>query len=221
MISMKEKGILCFSLTSFTIGWFFAGLGDNCGAAIIYPKAPKGGQEIAHEYVAWTLQATPNFFRGVRIDKVAVVNPHQNYTVDPQDVTSGNLLSAAKATAWRYLVMDGANAIGVAELKADKKADKGLKVVAVYQGVGPKILVALQEADKLSQVKKEDYEFRFLNLAPISFFAVWLHGKTDDIIIPLPPTWDKWKAYWPYSEGEMIKLLKPVCDGKMEAQLEE
>ena len=74
---------------------------------------------------------------------------------------------------------------------------------------------ALQIAEQLSQVKKQDYEPRLLDSAPILFVAVWLHGKSDDIIIPLPPTFGRWKAYQPYSESEMIKLLKPEAKKKL------
>ena len=77
-----------------------------------------------------------------------------------------------------------------------------------------KIPEALQIAEQLPQVKKQDYEPRFLDSAPILFVAVWLHGKSDDIIIPLPPTFGRWNAYQPYSESEMIKLLEPEAKKK-------
>ena len=74
------------------------------------------------------------------------------------------------------------------------------------------MLEAMRKAEELPQVKKQDYEFRFLNLAPLSFFAVWLHGKSDDIIIPLPPTWGIWNAYQPYSESQITELLKKYIE---------
>ncbi len=76
---------------------------------------------------------------------------------------------------------------------------------------------ALQMAEQLPQVKKEDYEPRLLDISPILFVAVWLHGKSDDIIIPLPPTFGRWNAYQHYSESEMIKLLKPEAEKKLKA----
>jgi hypothetical protein len=78
-----------------------------------------------------------------------------------------------------------------------------------------KIPEALQIAEQLPQVKKQDYEPRLLDSAPILFVAVWLHGKSDDIIIPLPPTFGRWNAYQPYSETEMIKLLKSEAKKKL------
>ena len=74
---------------------------------------------------------------------------------------------------------------------------------------------ALQIAEQLPQVKKLDYEPRLLNIPPILFVAVWLHGKSDDIIIPLPPTFGRWNAYQPYSGKQIIKLLKSAAKKKL------
>jgi hypothetical protein len=200
---MKNRLLLCLALV----------LSGNCDAAIVYPKAPEGGQQIAYESVARTLRATPSFLGGARIEELAIANPHQNYNANPQDVTSGNLLSAAKPTTWRYFVMRGTNAVGVVALRANEKAGKALKFVELDSPArAAKLQIAQRKAEELPQVKKQDYEFRFLNLAPISFFAVWLHGESDDIIIPLPPTWGKWNAYQPYSESQITGLLKKYME---------
>lgn len=74
---------------------------------------------------------------------------------------------------------------------------------------------ALQIAEQLPQVKDRDYEPRLLDIAPLLFVAVWLHGEKDDIIIPLPPTWNRWNAYQPYSEKEMIPLLMPEAEKRL------
>ena len=52
---------------------------------------------------------------------------------------------------------------------------------------------------------------------PPSFVAVWLHGKSDDIIIPLPPNHYGKKAYQPYTEQAIIKLLKPEAENILSA----
>ena len=80
-----------------------------------------------------------------------------------------------------------------------------------------KIPEALQMAEQLPQVKKQDYEPRLLDIAPILFVAVWLHGEKDDIIIPLPPTFERWNAYQPYSEKEILKLLIPEAKKKLKS----
>jgi hypothetical protein len=54
----------------------------------------------------------------------------------------------------------------------------------------------------------------------ILFHAVWLHGKSDDIIIPLSDTWGRWNGYQPYSESQMIELLKPEAKKNLQQPAE-
>lgn len=70
-------------------------------------------------------------------------------------------------------------------------------------------------AKQLPQVKRQDYEFRRLDCPAILFVAIWLHGKSDDIIIPLPPSFGRWTAYQAYSESQMAKLLMPEIEKKL------
>ena len=47
--------------------------------------------------------------------------------------------------------------------------------------------------------------------------AIWLHGGSNDIIIPLPNRWVNWKVYQPnfyqpYSENEILGVLKPIAE---------
>ncbi len=74
------------------------------------------------------------------------------------------------------------------------------------------MLTAMQKAETLPQAKKRDHEIRFLDAMPVYFFALWLHGKTDDIIVPLPPTYSRYEAYQAYSESDIIKLLKECAE---------
>jgi hypothetical protein len=128
------------------------------------------------------------------------------------------LLSAARVGGWTYLFIHGTNAVGMGELIADEKTGKALKA----NGLGSsdfsnETLEAMRIAEQLPQIKKSDYEFRRLDSPAIHFVAVWLHGKSDDIIIPLPPTFGRWNAYQPYSESQMIKLLKPEAKKVLKA----
>jgi hypothetical protein len=111
---------------------------------------------------------------------------------------------------WTYLFIHGTNAVGAEGLIADEKTGKALKFNGLYEtDFSNETLEALRIAQQLPQIKKSDYELRRLDIPAAYFVAVWLHGKSDDIIIPLPPTFGRWNAYQPYSESQMIKLLKP------------
>ena len=203
---MNLKAIFCLALV----------LSGNCDAAIVYPKGPEGGRQIICEKAGPLLQADPRTLgrfrmKDLTIADLTIAEPHRNYVVGPADLASGHLLSAAESSCWRYILMHGTNVVGVAELSADAKTGKGLEFAGLYDtGFAEETLEALREAEKLPQIQKQDYEIRFLDIPAVHFCAVWLHGKSDDIVIPLPPTFGKWNAYQPYSESQMIKLLQPM-----------
>ena len=200
---MKPKLILCIALV----------LSGNCHAAIIHPKAPDGGRQMVFDYAGAILRSDPRFLGGFRLEELTFADPCQNYYVGLTNLASGQLLSAAKPRGWRYLLMHGTNAAGAAGVIADDKTGKALKAIGLYQtDFSKETLEALRIAEQLPQTKEQDYEFRRLETSAVYFVAVWLHGKSDDIIIPLPPTFGRWNAYQPYSERQMIKLLKTEAE---------
>ena len=190
--------------------------GHNCHAAIIYPQAPDGGRQIVLESVRGMSRSMSRYLGGFQIEDLTIADPYRDYSVGPTNLASGQLLSATKPVVWRYLLMHGTNAVGAAELIADKTNGKTLKFANLdTTDFSSETLEALRRAEPLPQIKKQDYELRRLDCPPILFVAVWLHGKSDDIIIPLPPTCGRWNAYQPYSESQMIKLLKPEAEKRL------
>ena len=106
-------------------------------------------------------------------------------------------------------------------MSADEKTGKALDSNGLWESnFSNETLEALRIAQQLPQAKKQDCELRRLDIMPILFVAVWLHGKSDDIIIPLGLTFGRWNAYQPYSERQMIKLLKPEAKKKLKAPAE-
>ena len=204
---MKAKLLLCLALV----------LSGYCHAAIVYPKAPDGGRQIVYKYAGEVLKSDPRFLGSFRIEELTIADPYRNYYVGLTNLASGQLLSAAKSGGgWTYLFMHGTNAVGAGGLIADEKTRKALTANGLYQtDFSEQTLEALRIAEQLPQVKRQDYELRRLDIPPILFVAVWLHAKTDNIIIPLPPTFGRWSAYQPYSEKQIIKLLKPEAKKKL------
>ncbi len=195
---MKPKLILCLALV----------LSGNCYSAIVYPKAPDGGKQIVIENASGILRTDPRFLGGFRIEELTIASPYRNYYVNPRDLASGHLLSTARPAGWTYLFIHGTNEVGSEQLIADEKDGNALRFNGLYQ-TDDSTLAALRIAEQLPQVKKRDFEGRRLECPSILFHAVWLHGESGDIIIPLPNTFGRWNAYQPYSEKQMLKLLKP------------
>jgi hypothetical protein len=199
---MKPKIILCLALV----------LSGHCHAAIVYPKAPDGGRQMVYDNASEILQHDPRFLGGFRIEELTIGDPYPDYGIgDLTKLASGQLLSATKSGgSWMYLFMHGTNAVGASGLIADEKTGKAMKANGLFQtDFSNETMKALRIAEQLPQVKKQDYEIRRLDIPSILFVAVWLHGKSDDIIIPLGATFGRWNALQPYSESQMIKLLQP------------
>jgi hypothetical protein len=184
-------------------------LSGNCFAAIIYPKAPDGGRQIVIENVGQILHAYSDTFGSLRMEDLTIAEPHREYYVtNLENLASGHLLSGTASRSWRYLLVPGTNnAVGAATLIDD--GNNAWKFNDLQQPFSPDaILEAVRRAEQLPQIKKQDYELRHLSIAPLNFVAVWLHAKSDDIIIPLPPTFGRFNDYQPYSESQILKVLK-------------
>ncbi len=181
--------------------------------AITYPKAPEGGAQIVHTK-AEGLHRTHRIFGEARMEDLTTAEPHRWYGVPLGTLASGSLLSAATSKSWRHIFIRGTKAVGVGAL-SDPRPETGnmLMCTGLYDTCfAAETLKALEEAQKLPQIQKQDYEVRFLSIIGIYFFAVWLHAKSDDIVIPLPPTYGRMNAYQPYSEHQIIKLLKKTAE---------
>jgi hypothetical protein len=203
---MKSKLLLGFALA----------LSCNCHAAIVYPKAPEEGRQMVFENASNILRTDPRCLGGFRLEELTIADPYRNYYVGLTDLASGHLLSAARIGGWTYLFIHGTNAVGAEELIADEKTGKALKFNGLYgSNFSNETLETLRRAEQLPQINKQDYELRRLDIPPVSFVAVWLHAKSDDIIIPLPPTYGRLNAYQPYSESQIIRILKPEAKRDM------
>ena len=183
---------------------------------IVNPKAPDGGREIVIENTSRILRNDPRFFEGLKIEDLTIAEPHREYFVGLTNLASGHMLSAATSRSWRYLLMHGTNAVGAATLIADGKNGNALKFNDLQHPFFPNAtLEALRAAGKLPQTKKQDYELRYLGIPALNFVAFWLHGESDNILIPLPPTFGRFNDYQPYSESQIIKVLKRDADAVM------
>jgi hypothetical protein len=208
-LAMNPKLLLCLALV-------LSG-GLYCRAAILYPKAPDGGQQLIRETFQQGLsRSISRYLGGYQIEELTIADPFRDYSVGLTNLASGQLLPAARPGTWRYLLLHGTNAVAAAELRADSTHGAALKFAGLdTPGFSSETLKALRLAEQLPQIQKSDYELRRLDCPSLLFVAVWLHGKSDDILIPLPPAKGQWTAYQPYSESDMIKQLKPEAEKKL------
>ncbi|MGO8763942.1 MAG: discoidin domain-containing protein [Limisphaerales bacterium] len=81
---------------------------------------------------------------------------------------------------------------------------------------------ALRMAEQRPQVQTNDYEVGLIGMNIVSFLGIWLHNESNDLVIPLPPTYNRINAYQPYPVSEIVKILAPEAkrDAEMWAKLE-
>jgi hypothetical protein len=214
---MQKNTTTVTAFMSLVFGGFLTGTAVDCYAAIIYPKAPAGGAGMVEKMAGGAIRSDPPFFKGLHIEDLTVAAPCQSYSVGLTDLISGKLVSVAKTGVgggWQYPLLHGTRAVGLAWLTADGKTGNALKCYELGGSADGK-MEALRVAEQLPQVKKQDYEIRSLDRPWFLFVAVWLHGKTDDIIIPLPDRWGRWNGCQPYSPNQIIELLKPEAEKKL------
>jgi HEAT repeat protein len=201
---VKRKRVTGFAFTCLAIAEFLCCAGAHCSAGIIYPKAPPNGRSIVNKNLDLK-------FLGVsRLKDLTIAEPFKEYFVsDLTNVNSKPLLFRAKLGAWKYVLMRGTNGVGEALLDANSKTGKIVGFNSLEQpGFANEMLEALRRGRQLPEVNRRNYEVRFLEVTAVYFVAVWLHNEQDDILLPLPPTFGRMKAYLPYSEDQIAKILK-------------
>jgi hypothetical protein len=211
-MDMPIKFFLCLALV---LGGAF--IAPNCNADIIYPQAPAGGE-----------QAVSNTLDSKFLKHFAHLPPPPNltiarpfgvyyYTINDTNLFSGRFLSATKFAGWRFLLTSATNSAGL-QLGYDEKNQGWLVMEWIFYNPRPitsdPVLQTLRATENLPQAKKQDYELRYLDFRQLQFCAVWLHGKSNDIIIPVP-MYGKWQDFRPYSEGEIAGILKREIEEKM------
>ena len=185
----------------------------DCNGGIVYPKAPDGGEQAVSNIL------NSGFFKRFHLPPakdLSIAKPFTAYdAMYYTNLLYGRFLSETKLCWWRFLLMDGTNLAGAMDLGYDKKKGGWPNTEFAFYPTSTNFSEGLRMAEKLPQVKEQDYELRYLNFLEIEFFAIWLHGKSSDIIIPLPPVFGRCEAYRPYSEREMMKILKQEMEKEL------
>ena len=57
--------------------------------------------------------------------------------------------------------------------------------------------------------------FVFLTMEGKDYHIIWLHGNSDDVLIPLSDGYRKWEAYKPHSEIEIFRIMKSELEGRL------
>jgi hypothetical protein len=140
--------------------------------------------------------------RDVVREELALVAPHQMYTLDADAVLSGGL-GGAEPAGWRFLVTDRDRVVASAELAGEAGE-------APLLNGGPYVAStaeAIDELERLPQIADGDYELRILKVPALYVVAAWLAGERPTLV-PLAPAPSFLEAGRPYSEAEFMAALQ-------------
>lgn len=191
--------------------------------AIITRNAPRGAAAVLAANVTDLLRAkqVPGGMRAeIHAEALAHSEPHPVFVATLDDLASGKLLSAAKQTGWRYLLVQNDEVVAEAELSGGRAGAKGAKG-SKHKGLefaglthGPftgATVDGLHAAERLPQIAKADYELRLLKVPAVYLVALWLHGGSGDILLPMGNPPGGLKRNKPYSEAQVIRALGDVA----------
>jgi hypothetical protein len=183
--------------------------------AIIVRNAPRRGAAILAANVTDLVRERRlphGMSLDLRAEELAHSEPHPVFTATLDDLAAGKLLGAAKKTSWRYLLVHGESAVAEAELSAGKVKGKELAFLGMTHGpFSGATIEALRAAEQLPQVADADFELRLLKVPAVYLVALWLHGKTEDILVPMGGPPGGLKENKPYSEADVIAALRDIA----------
>jgi hypothetical protein len=132
--------------------------------------------------------------------------PHLVYFVGLDDVARGEVLSAARPTSWRYILLEGDRVHAAAELSLD---DYGGVEGFSHVDAGPfveSMVAGVSFAEWVEADRGGDYEMRLLSVPSLYLVALWLHGA-HDLLVPLAPAPGGLDPKRAYTEEEMFSAL--------------
>jgi hypothetical protein len=142
--------------------------------------------------------------------------PHPVYRLGLDDLVAGHGLDAAVLAGWRYLLEDGHRVLGFAETTPEK--DTKVAFRAFNTGTfGQATRDAIEAADQLTFVQRDDFEVRVLRVPGLSLTALWLSSATaEDAFVVLPPAPKSVATNVPLTESALLSLLRPLAKQRLE-----
>ncbi len=186
---------------------------------IVLPKAPKIDESRLEPHLLRITKSTAMGSPGLLLERppedLSYVDPHRNYVVTLDEIAKGQLLTAAKPGAWRYLIVDKNKGIGELEMvsSVDEHGSEVIeRFVALHHSeAAQSTLDALNTAESSGVVQDGDYEVRFIRIAALYFDAVWLHAKNRDVFIPIFDRFRSLRKGKAYSESDIVGVLQPLA----------
>lgn len=185
------------------------------------PPPPPTGLEVITAALEGLLSTQGPAARALSIGReddagtgLAAVAPHLVYFAGLEDVAQGRMLSAARPTSWRYILVRGDNAYAAAEVTV---AEDGQLGGFSHVDRGPfalNIVAAVELAEITETARGGDYEMRLLSVPSLYLVALWLHG-TEDLLLPLEPAPGDLETERVYTEEQIFSELSELIERRL------
>jgi len=182
------------------------------------PPPPPAGLEIVTAGLNRFLSTQSSAARALSVgseedaySSLAAAVPHLVYFVGLDDVAQSRMLSAARPTSWRYILLKGDYAYAAAEVTINEDGELGGFSHVDRGPFAENIVAAVELAEITDTARGGDYELRLLSVPALYLVALWLHGA-DDLILPLAPAPGALEAERVYTEDQIFTELAELIE---------
>jgi hypothetical protein len=143
-----------------------------------------------------------------------IAAPHKRYTITLKNVLKGEL-DRASFSGWRFIVLDAMKPIATVSLRVDRKTRKLLFSHFGYGSFVRNTVKGIHRAEKLDDA---DYELRLLTIPGLNVVALWLAGKKEDHLMPIPPTHRVLKPFSIQSPAVFFERIRTAAKARLKAE---
>jgi hypothetical protein len=177
------------------------------------PEVETAATRGLREILARPARSAPLFETEIDPRTATLAAPHDGYVLDLGPLRAGEVLSAARPYAMRYLILAEPEAVGSVDVVHE---EAGESFVAARVGSGPfdaALLASLREARERLAGTESEVEPRFLLIPALYIAALWLHGAEEQLL-PLAPEWEELSAGKTFPEEEIAPILRRLAESK-------
>jgi hypothetical protein len=169
--------------------------------------APEAAVSAARSGVA-QLRAAGGGVLGRKVEpgaKIFLSAPHRVYHLGLKDPVHGHIPEHARPGAWRFMLVDGDDALAAVEVR-----ERDGNYVFSDLNAGPFVASTVEAVRRLERFGEAPHEMRLLRVPALYLEALWLHGDFDRFM-PLAPTIRGIEAFRMYSEPEFSRLISDLA----------
>ena len=126
-------------------------------------------------------------FAAMEPEKVTLPKPLPLYRSTLDAAAEGRVLEDAQASGWQYLVLENEKPTALAEVEVTAQGAHEFSNLA-RSSFSRETVPCLELAMSVGEQMSEELSLRMLRVPSVYTVALWLHGETQDRVIPIPPT---------------------------------